>query len=149
MQGCKQGGPMATPPEGKRFVKGQSGNPAGFSAKGVQKKMLKQLGKAEMEKVGKLILQGNIKKLEAIVKEAGKDGKKNKSVLMTLFASVAIKAIAKGDPGALNMLLDRLIGKVPSPVQLTSPDGTMRPQVVLRMPDNGRRAKKPDEPGAD
>jgi len=102
--------------------------------------MKELINKEEMEEIGKLILQGNIKKLEAIIDAAKKDGKKNQSVMKTMFASVALRAIAKGDATAMNHLLDRLIGKVPAPIQLSSPDGSMRPQVFLELPDNGRRA---------
>lgn len=141
--------PKGNPSSLKPIQPGEVRNPKGGSRKASLKKALGQLSKQEMEEVGKLILSGKLRKLEAIVKDAGKDGKKNQSVLKTLFASVAIKAISKGDYNALNMLLDRLIGKVPAPVQLTNPDGSLRPQVILTLPDNGRRAKPSDEPTDD
>lgn len=108
--------------------------------------MKKLIDKAELEEIGKLILGGKLKQLEEIVADSQKGGKKRHSVMKVMFASVAIKAIAKGDANAMQTLLDRLIGKVPNPVAISNPDGTMRPQVILMLPDNGRAVKTPDEP---
>jgi hypothetical protein len=125
---------------------GVSGNPRGGSRKASEKKLMKQLiNKAEMEEIGKLVLQGKLSKLEEILEDSKKDGKKKHSVMKVMFAAQALAAM-KGKTEAFNAVLDRLIGKVPAPVQLSSPDGSMRPQLILTLPDNGKRAK-PDAAG--
>ncbi len=133
------------PSPNTRFQPGIAPNPNGGSRKASERaRMKKMIDKQEMEEIGKLILTGNVKKLEAIIETCKKDGKKNASVMKAMFASVALKAIAKGDAAAMNQLLDRLIGKVPVPMQMSSPDGSMRPHVTLLIPDNGRSLESPN-----
>lgn len=128
-----------------KLAPGESGNPKGGSRKASERKKLKQLlDKDELEEIGKLILQGKLKKLEEIMEDSKSSGKKKHSIIKLMFAGMAVKAM-KGDSSAFNALLDRLMGKIPSPLQLTSPDGSMRPVINLMLPDNGRRAP-PDEP---
>lgn len=132
----------------KKFQPGQSGNPRGGSRKASLKRKLREMGNQDVVDLVKLIVNSPLSKLEDVLKDAKSDGTKSHSALVTLIASVTIKGIAKGDHSALTMLLDRAVGKVPAPIQLTSPDGSMRPQVFLELPDNGRRAPPPetDEP---
>lgn len=135
---------MGTPPEGKRFEKGKSGNPRGGSKKASLKKKLKELDATNALELLKLVMTSPLEKLEEIINDAKKDGTKQHSALVTLMASVTVRGIAKGDHNALTMLLDRAVGRVPTPMQLTSPDGSMRPTVILELPDNGFRAPTPD-----
>jgi hypothetical protein len=135
---------VGTPPEGKRFEKGKSGNPRGGSKKASLKKKLKELDATNALELLKLVMTSPLEKLEEIINDAKKDGTKQHSALVTLMASVTVRGIAKGDHNALTMLLDRAVGRVPTPMQLTSPDGSMRPTVILELPDNGFRAPTPD-----
>lgn len=133
---------MAGRPENlKPFKKGEpSGNPDGARRhKGLRKKA-KDLTRDELKELGDLILMGKLEKLQAIVDDAKKETGtfRKHSVLKTWVASVAIKAISKGDMHSLDTLLNRLIGPVPKDVKISNPDGSMRPQVYLGLPDNGR-----------
>lgn len=136
----------AKPPEHTKFKPGQTGNPRGGSKKASLKKKLREMGNQDVIELMKLVLNSPLSKLEEVLKDAKGDGTKSHSAMVTLMASVAVRGISKGDYNALTMLLDRAVGRVPTPMQLTSPDGSMRPQVILRLPDNGRRAKPEDEP---
>lgn len=108
------------------YKPGQSGNPEGGRRHNKELRALRKMTKEQVAEIGELILKGNIKKLQAIVDSAGKMGKKNKSVLITWFAAVAIKAIAKGDARSLDIVLSRIIGKVPESIYLNKdPDDDM------------------------
>lgn len=138
-------------PNAKKFQPGQSGNPRGGSKKASLKKKLREMGVQDVVDLTTLVLNSPLSKLEEVIQDAGKGGTKSHSALVTLMASVTVRGIAKGDQNALDMLLSRVIGKAPAPVQLSNPDGSLRPQqVFLEFPDNGRRAD-PEElsPGID
>lgn len=95
------------PPEGKRFVKGQKGaNPLGAGAHNKDVKHLRRLTQEEVAQLGSMILEHDLTALMAI-----KDDPKA-SVLKVWFASIAVKAINRGDAQALTVLLDRIVGKV-------------------------------------
>jgi len=55
--------------------------------------------------LGSLVLEGDLTALKKIKEE------KKASVLKVWFASVAVKAIGKGDARALSTILDRIVGK--------------------------------------
>lgn len=105
---------------------GESGNPGGRPADSPELKALKRLTKEELTEVASLIVKGGIKDLEAL--------KENGSVLQRMVASVAIRIMNKGDMFHLDVLLNRLIGKVKDEVQVN--DG--RSRIVINIPDNGR-----------
>ncbi len=64
-----------------------------------------------------------------------------------MIASVAVRIIQGGDMHALDILLNRLVGKVKDEVMQQMEIRT--PQVIVTLPDNGRSAKldneEPDE----
>ena len=124
-----------SPPKAHRFKKGQSGNPLGGKLHDPAVKAFKNLTKAEMVIVGNMIIKGDIEG----IKELAKDPKAN--VLQAMIASVAARVISKGDMQALDVLLNRLIGKVKDEV-LHSGDVLNAPQIVVTMPSNGRRAEE-------
>lgn len=129
------------PPEGRRFKPGQSGNPAGARAHNKELKALRRLTKEQVAEVAELLLHGNLKKLQSIIDAAKTDGKRNKSVLTTWFAAVAMKGIARGDMHALDVLLNRLIGKVKDEVEWSGNAGFS--QVTISLPDNGYSVDSP------
>ena len=105
-----------------QFKKGQTGNAQGGKLHDPVIKKLKNLTEHEMIEIGSLVLKGSVDELRAIAK----DGKA--SALKCMMAAVAVRTISKGDPAALEVLLNRLIGKVKERLDVT-------------MPSNGREAK--------
>jgi hypothetical protein len=114
-----------------KFKKGQSGNPKGRPPDMLGKKM-RQLTAEEFAEIANLIIKGSIEELRAIAKDD------SQSALRVMIAAVAVKTIQKGDMNALDTLLNRLVGKVKEHVEHTNSDV----QVILTMPDNGRRDQK-------
>lgn len=100
--------------EVKKFKKGQSGNPLGGQLHNKELKAIRNLTEDEMIEIGSLVVKGSIDELKRI-----KDDPKT-TVLKAMMASVAIKTIAKGDAQALEVLLNRLVGKVKDKVEVTS-----------------------------
>jgi hypothetical protein len=100
------------PGPGRRFKPGQSGNPKGAAAHNKDVKRIRRMTADEVAQMGSLILEGNLAGLVAV-----KDDK-DASVLKVWMASVAIKAINKGDAQALGALLDRITGRLTQPIEL-------------------------------
>lgn len=115
-----------------RFMKGKSGNPKGRPV-GI-KTALKKLTKESLEDVANLVIERKIKELRALVKS------KTEPVLKVWIASIAMKAIDKGDMDSLDKLLNRLIGKVRDETHHTG-DLPNAPQVIITLPSNGREIK--------
>lgn len=109
----KMPGPKKVP-EGKRFKKGQSGNPLGAALHNQDLKKVRRLTHEQVAEVGSMILEGNIEGLESIRQN------EDSSVLKVWFASVAMKAIMKGDANSLSVVLDRIVGKVKTQVEVES-----------------------------
>lgn len=101
----------------KMWPKGVSGNPNGARAHDPVKKQVKKLTSKEVEQVIGLIMDNNIRGLKKI----GKDP--TSSVLKVWVASIAARAIHKGDSYALNMILDRAIGRVKEKFEISGEDG--------------------------
>lgn len=126
------------PPKEHRWRPGQSGNPKGGNAHDPRLKMLKKLTKEELIEVGNLVVKGSVSELKEMAKNP------NASVIQTMVASVAVKVITKGDMHSLDILLNRLIGKVKEEIEHT---GLAQPQVIITLPDNGRdKEPKQNEP---
>lgn len=121
------------------FQKGQSGNPGGRAKEDPQVTMVKNLTKSELAEMGSLLLKGNKTELEKIIKDPGS------SMLKIAVASVISKAINKGDMHSLDILLNRLIGKVKDQHDFSGIPATPQSvtQVVISIPSNGRE-KKPE-----
>lgn len=122
-----------TPPVGRRFKPGQSGNPNGARAHDQDLKRLRRLSAPEVANIGAMILEKDLKGLQEIVLSAqaklpgGVDNPAydptKHTVLQIWFASIAVKAIQKGDPLALTTILNRIVGAVPKEVRLGGIDG--------------------------
>ncbi len=101
------------PPAEYQFKKGQSGNPLGGKLHNPELRAIKKLTAIEVAEVGSLLLDGNLAALKAVAKDP------NATVLKVMIASVAVRTISKGDYGALDTILNRLVGKVPNTVAVT------------------------------
>ena len=88
-------------------------------------KQAAKLTREEMEELGSLIVKGDINK----IMEMRQDPKA--SVMQVMLSSVALKIINKGDMHALDLLLNRLVGKVSDKVHHT---GDIGPQVIVQLP---------------
>lgn len=119
----------ASPPKEFQFKKGQSGNPSGGRAHNPELRAIKKLTAQEVAEVGALLVKGNLEGLKAVASDP------NASALQMMIASVAVRTIQKGDMQALDVLLNRLIGKVKDHVEVSASQG---PQVIVTLPDNGR-----------
>ncbi len=120
-----------------KFKKGQpSANPIGARAHNPETRKLKNLSKKELVELGNLVVQGNVGELRRIHKD-----KKNSSSLKAMVAAMVIRVIDKGDNGAFESLLNRLIGKVPDKLDVDGNLNVNTPRVVVTLPSNGREAK--------
>jgi len=120
-----------SPPVKHQFKPGQSGNPLGGKLHDQELRAVKNLTKKELADVGNLIIKNNFDALKKLSKDA------KATVLQRMLASIAVRIIDKGDMGALDILMNRLVGKVKDEIALTN-----LPQVNVTMPANGREAKK-------
>lgn len=102
-----------SPPVEHQFKKGEVRNPLGAGAHNPELRKLKTLTEQELVEVGSLVIKGSIVELQAIMKDP------NCTALKAMMASVAIKAINKGDGVALDILLNRIVGKVKERVEQT------------------------------
>lgn len=98
--------PVAYKNGGRRFKKGEVHNPRGAGAHNKELKRIRQLSQEEVAQVGSFILGNNLEALKAVRADP------TSSVFKVWVCSVAITAINKGDAQALNVLLDRIVGKV-------------------------------------
>lgn len=119
----------------KPWKKGESGNPNGRPPDALNAAM-KKLTKLELEEIANLIIKGTLADLETLMKN------KQTTVIKAMIAGVAVKTIKNGDHGALNALLDRLLGKVKENHHFTGGAAVVAPTVIVTIPSNGREAKK-------
>ena len=108
-----------------RFKKGQTGNPDGARLHDPLVKAFKNLTKDEMMEIGTLVLKGSIDELKQVSKNP------KTTVLKAMLAAVAVRTISKGDPGALEVLLNRLIGKVRDDIHHTGLPAAAQPTVII------------------
>src|SRR4051812_6901320 len=107
-----------------RFKKGQIANPRGAGAHDRTLYEIRRLSNQEVVEVGTLLLLGDITSLRAMAKD------KNASALKVMLASLVVKAM-RGNVGAFNALLDRIIGKVKDKVEMT---GRYSQSTVILLP---------------
>ncbi len=127
------------PPIGRRFQPGQSGNPKGGAAHNADMKRLRILTKGEVAEIGTMILEGNREALQAIAQD------NSASALKIWFASVAVKAINKGDMHALDIMLNRIIGKVKEEIDFTNKSEVEHltdAQILARISQQAKELKK-------
>lgn len=109
-----------------KVKKGQVLNPEGGRSHDPQIRAIKRLTQQELAEVGALVVKGSIAELQKISKDP------NASALKCMIAAVAHRTITRGDPTALDKLLDRLVGKVKEQIEVTGADGG--PQVIVSLP---------------
>lgn len=126
---------MAEKPKYKikpRWKKGQSGNPKGRPPDKLGK-VMRQLTAIEFAEIANLIIKGSIRELRAIAQDD------SLPAIKVMIAATAVKIIARGDMHALDILLNRLVGKVKDQVEHTG--NSLAAQVILTMPSNGSEVK--------
>lgn len=131
---------MAINPNLKPFKPGKSGNPSGRPKDPPGLKKITNLTKKELVDIGNLVIKKDMFELKRLATNP------KATVLQRMIASVAVKVISKGDMHALNLLLDRLVGKVKDEI-LHQGDLTLPPQIIVTLPDNGRAAKTDEDMG--
>lgn len=114
---------------GRPFEKGNCANPLGAKAHDAALRTVRKLTKLELSEMGTLILDGNLDDLKKVTED------KKSSVLKVWIATVAMKAISKGDMHSLNQLLDRIVGKVREHVEHSGPDGGLIPIGLTKLSD--------------
>lgn len=115
-----------------RFQPGQSGNPQGGKLHDPALKQIKNMTKDELKKVANLVIQGSMENLQLLARH------EEATVLQKMLASVCLRVVVNGDMGALDTLLNRLVGKVKDEVEMS---GDVKPQIIVTLPSNGREAK--------
>lgn len=108
---------MPMKPRGKPFKPGQSGNPGGRVKETHSMKEIRKLTQQQIEEMASLILNGNVDELKRIAQSS------ESSTLQVWISSGAITGIKKGDMGALNAILDRIVGKVKTPIGINEDTG--------------------------
>lgn len=92
------------------------------------------LTRAEMQNIGKLLLQKDYDGIRDIKNDP------TESMFRVMLASVCLKVVERGDMHALDILLNRLIGKVRDEIAVHG-DSFLAPQIIVQLPANGREAK--------
>lgn len=119
-----------------RFQKGSNVNPRG---RGIDplKKALRNLTVQELNDIAGMVVKGTTEDLEAVLKNP------QESVLKTMVASVCKKAIQQGNEATMEVLLDRLVGKIPDQIKHSGiPANNSAPAVIFTMPSNNREVKE-------
>lgn len=124
-----------------QFKKGQSGNPLGGKLANPELRAIKRLTSIEVAEIGKLVISKNSAKLKAMIEDSANNPESKHSALKIWIATVAYKGIKKGDAHALDILLNRLIGKVKDKIEITGGDGGPIRQKVEAMTPDERKAE--------
>jgi hypothetical protein len=133
------------PPKEHQFKPGQVANPLGGRAHNPELRAIKRLTAAEVAEIGSLVVLGDLQALQEIVKESRDpwlyDAEGKHSVLKVWMATIAIKAIQKGDVHGLDVLLNRLIGRTAEKIQISDPDGGPVKHLIGRMTPEEKKAE--------
>lgn len=118
-----------------------------WTANGLAALNLKRLSQAEINRIGDLVILGNLAELKKTASDP------NAPVLAVMLASISVKVIEQGDMDLLNKLLDRLVGKIKEHHHFTGnvpQSPVLGAQVVVTLPSNGREADLgPEQPTID
>lgn len=118
-----------------RIKKGEVRNPKGAGAHNPELREIRNLTKKELVDLGNLVIKGDLPALKKIA-----DAKKGVPVLTIWLAKICVKGIERGDVAALDILLNRLVGKVKDETLMTA-EISAAPQIIVTLPSNGREAK--------
>jgi hypothetical protein len=106
------------PPKKNQIKKGEVRNPNGARAHHkIAEGSMRKLSQREVEELGSALLQGDVSALKDIIDTREEKGR---SVLMVWVASVAYRAIIKGEVGPLEVLLNRFVGRVSEKIDHTT-----------------------------
>lgn len=114
-----------------RIKKGQVNNPYGSQGKNYAYTQFKKLSRDQLQEMANLLLWGN---MDALIKLRDDP---TASALAATIASVIVKIFEKGDVHSLDVLLNRMIGKVKETIEL-APNADGGPIVQIVLPSNGR-----------
>ncbi len=104
-------------PRGKPFKKGNKANPYGRPKTPPDLKAARQLTRVKLEiLINKYLALGKIEILKIMANPETPS-------IDVMICSIISKAVSHGDEKRLDFILDRLIGKVPKPVELTGTGG--------------------------
>lgn len=84
--------------------------------------------------------------LRRMVEDALNNPESEHSALKIWIARIVLESSKRGNAKALDILLDRIVGKVPAKMELNLPNA---PQVVITLPDNGRAGTASPPPPAE
>lgn len=118
---------------GRDFKPGQVANPLGAGAGDPVMKAIRRLTHAQLAEVGCLIIEQNPEKLKDIMKDPASTS------IKVWFAAICLKGIQKGDAHAMDVLMNRIVGKVKEKVDLTSSDGSMTPTFIFETKTSGKK----------
>lgn len=108
----------------------------------IARQELALLTKEELASVANLIVKNDLVALKEIAKTPGA------SALQVMLARICVKIIREGDMKSLDLLLNRLIGKVKDEVDWSGFQVNM-PQIVVSLPSNGRELPESQEIDSD
>ena len=116
---------------GKRFQKGQSGNPGGGRKKDPLIEQFKETTYkdflAGLQKYGKLSRE-----------EMQRELMRPDATMFEIMFGQIVASAAKGDKDARQVLLDRLWGKIKETAMPVTLENSQAEVVIIKMPDNGR-----------
>ncbi len=114
-----------------RIKKGQVNNPYGSQGKNYAYTQFKKLTRDELQTMANMLLWGNMDNLKLVRDDP------TASALAATIASVVVKIFERGDVHSLDVLLNRMIGKVKETIEL-APNADSSPIVHIVLPSNGR-----------
>lgn len=126
------------PNHSTRVKKGQVLNPEGGRSHNPITKAIKRLTNAQIAEIGASIVTANRDEFKAIAESP------DASMLQQWFAKVVLNGVARGDHKALDVVLNRIAGKVQDRVLHGSDPAApiaLAPQIILMLPDNGKAVK--------
>jgi hypothetical protein len=96
-------------------------------------KQIRKLNRDDFERILNKFLGLDITKMTMILKDP------TTTILELMVGKICLEAIKTGDQVRLSFILDRLLGKVPSNLNISgSSDALNGAKVILYLPDNGR-----------
>jgi len=120
------------PPRNWCIKKGQVLNPKGNNTS-PEKRALKELTIASLSEAIKQVMTGTIQEAQRLLKDP------NVTLGHKVILRAAVDAATHGNYEKFNSILERVIGKVPTKVEIESPSGSLTPkQVTFYLPDNLR-----------
>lgn len=126
--------PNPNPPHHTRFKKGVVQNPLGAGAHNKEIKKLRRMTDKELGEVGTLLIDGNRAELRRICKDP------KSPALRVMLAKMALRAIDFGDEKKFNAIMDRIVGKPKSTIELMGKDGV--PLSLVDMVKSVEKAKR-------